>query len=155
MSYETSSDTRQKYATSARRSRRRFLASAAGVLAAPHFVPGSVLGMNGRVPANDRIRTGHIGLGGRGSGLAGAFIGDPATQVMAMCDPFQSKRERAQQRANARYAEDIGQGTYKGCDAIATSATWSRATTSTLSRSPCPSSGMPCTWYSQGLPKRI
>lgn len=117
MSYETSSDERQRCAVRARSSRRRFLAGAAGVLAAPCFVPGAALGMNGRAPANDRVRTGHIGLGGRGSGLAGAFIGDPTTQVMAMCDPFQSKRERAQQRANARYAEDIGKGTYKGCDA--------------------------------------
>ena len=103
--------------TGSRSSRRRFLAGAAGLVAAPYFVPGSALGLNGRAPANERIRTGHIGLGGRGSGLAGAFMGDPATQVMAVCDPYQSKRERAQQQANTRYAEDIGQGTYKGCDA--------------------------------------
>ncbi|MBC8876747.1 MAG: Gfo/Idh/MocA family oxidoreductase [Planctomycetes bacterium] len=103
--------------TGSRTSRRRFLAGAAGAVAAPYFVPGSVLGMNGRAPANDRIRTGHIGLGGRGSGLVSGFMGDPATQVMAVCDPYQSKRERAQQQANARYAQDIGRGTYKGCDA--------------------------------------
>lgn len=117
MSDEIPRDGTRRCAGGSRRSRRRFLAGAAGILATPYFVPGSVVGMNGRAPANDRIRTGHIGLGGRGSGLAGAFIGDSATQVMAMCDPFQSKRERAQQRANARYAEDIGTGTYKGCDA--------------------------------------
>lgn len=117
MSDEISRDRRPQRGGDLQGSRRRFLASAAGVLAAPYFVPGSALGMDGRAPANDRIRTGHIGLGGRGSGLAGAFIGDPSTQVMAVCDPFQSKRERAQQRANARYAENIGKGTYKGCDA--------------------------------------
>jgi hypothetical protein len=83
----------------------------------PYFVPASILGRNGRTAANDRIRTGHIGLGGRGSGLAGAFIGDPTTQVMAVCDPFLSKREMAQRRANDRYADELGRGTYKGCDA--------------------------------------
>lgn len=98
-------------------SRRRFLAGATGAVTAPLFIPASTLGRNGRTAANDRIRTGHIGLGGRGSGLAGAFIGDPTTQVMAVCDPFLSKREMAQQRANDRYAEEVGRGTYKGCDA--------------------------------------
>ncbi len=98
--------------------RRRFLAATAA-LAAPCFVPGTVLGAAGRPPANERIRTGHIGLGGQGSGHLGGFLGNPATQVMAVCDPFRSKREAGRQRAQDAYAARIGQGTYRGCDAYA------------------------------------
>jgi hypothetical protein len=101
-------------------SRRRFLVGAsAAAVAAPCFVPGSVLGLAGRAPASERIRTGHIGLGGQGSGHLGGFVGNPATQVMAVCDPFLSKREAARQKAQDRYADEIGRGTYKGCDSYA------------------------------------
>ena len=99
--------------------RRHFLRGAAAALAAPYFVPGSVLGANGRAPASDRIRTGHIGVGGQGSGHFGACVGNGALQVMAACDPYRSKREARQKQANARYADAIGKGTYKGCDAYA------------------------------------
>jgi predicted dehydrogenase len=71
--------------------------------------------MNGRTAANERIRIGHIGVGGQGSGHVGAMVGDPAVQVMAVCDPFQSKREANKKRADERYAAEIGKGTYKGC----------------------------------------
>jgi Oxidoreductase family, C-terminal alpha/beta domain/Oxidoreductase family, NAD-binding Rossmann fold len=100
-----------------RASRRRFLTTAAAALAVPYFVPASVLGLGGRTPANDRIRIGHIGVGGQGSGHVGALIGNPATQVMAVCDPFQAKREAAKKRADDQYAEQIGKGSYQGCDA--------------------------------------
>ena len=96
-------------------SRRRVLAGAAA-LAVPCFVPGSVLGAGGRAPANERIRIGHIGVGGQGSGHVGAMSGNAATQVLAICDPFQSKREANRKRVEERYAAEIGQGTYKGCD---------------------------------------
>ena len=102
-----------------RLSRRCFLAGAAAVCAAPYFVPASVLGAAGHAPPSDRIRTGHIGVGGQGGGHVGALAGNPATQVMAVCDPFQSKREGAKNRVEAHYANQIGQGTYKGCDAYA------------------------------------
>jgi len=98
-------------------SRRRFLAGAAVAAAAPCFVPGSVLGAGGRAPASERIRTGHVGIGGMGGGHFGGLLGNPATQVMAVCDPFESKREPARQRAQDRYADEIGKGTYKGCAA--------------------------------------
>jgi hypothetical protein len=102
-----------------RPSRRRFLAAAAGALAVPYFVPGSALGLAGRAPASERIRTGHIGVGGQGSGHFGAMLGNPGTQVMAVCDPFQSKREARQRDAETSYAAQIGKGSYKGCAAYA------------------------------------
>jgi hypothetical protein len=95
-------------------SRRGFLAGTAAA-ALPCFVPGAVLGMNGRTPANERIRIGHIGVGGQGSGHVAAMVGDPSVQVMAVCDPFQSKREANKKRADERYAAEIGKGTYRGC----------------------------------------
>jgi len=98
-------------------SRRRFLAGAAAAASVPYFVPGSVLGAGGRTPANDRICTGHIGIGGQGGGHLGGFLGNPATQVVAVCDPYQSKREAAKKRADERYADMIGKGAYKGCHA--------------------------------------
>jgi hypothetical protein len=98
-----------------RPSRRRFLAAAAGALAVPYFVPGATLGLAGRAPASERIRTGHIGVGGQGSGHFGAMLGNPGTQVMAVCDPFQSKREARQRDAETSYAAQLGKGSYKGC----------------------------------------
>ena len=46
-------------------SRRRFL-KVSGAAVAPMVLPRTVLGMGGRPGANDRIVTGHIGLGGMG-----------------------------------------------------------------------------------------
>ena len=100
-------------------SRRRFLAGAAAAAAVPYFVPGSALGADGRTAANERICTGHVGVGSQGGGHFGALLGNPAVQVMAACDPFQSKREAARRGANDRYAEQIGKGSYKGCEAYA------------------------------------
>jgi len=100
-------------------SRRRFLGGVAAGIAAPWFVRGSALGADGRTPPSDRIRTGHIGVGGRGSSHFGACLGNPAVQVMSACDPYGSKREARQKQANRRYADAIGKGTYKGCDATA------------------------------------
>jgi len=97
---------------------RKFLAGAAAI-AVPYFVPATVLGAAGRTPPSDRLRTGHIGLGGQGSGHLGGFAGNPAAQVMAVCDPFESKRTAAKQRVEDRYADQIGRGTYQGCDAYA------------------------------------
>jgi len=119
MSPSIARDRTQRHADPPAVARRRFLAGATAAVVAPYFIPGSVLGFAGRAPANERIRTGHIGVGGQGSGHVGAMLGNPETQVMAICDPFQSKREANRQRAQDRYAEEIGKGTYKGCDAYA------------------------------------
>jgi predicted dehydrogenase len=81
-------------------------------------VPASALGAEGRAAANDRIGVGAIGVGGRGSGHVGAFLGG-TTQVRAVCDPFESKREKNRSRVNGRYAAEIEAGTYKDCAAYA------------------------------------
>ena len=68
--------------TVGRFNRRRFLqAVAAGSVAAPLVIPGSALGLDGTVPANDRIVMGAIGMGGQGRGDLGGFLGFPQVQV--------------------------------------------------------------------------
>ena len=98
-------------------SRRRFLAGAAAVLAAPYVVPASVLGAGGRAAPSERITTASIGVGGRGNDHLGAFLGRSETQVLAVCDPYENKREDARKKVEARYADDMGRGAYKGCQA--------------------------------------
>jgi len=67
-------------------SRRRFLGSAAAGLAAPYFLTSRALGQGTGTPASDRIRTGHIGVGGRGGGLLGHVIHLPGAAPAAVCD---------------------------------------------------------------------
>jgi len=78
--------------------RRRFLRRVAGsVLAAPCLISSSALGAEGRAPASNRIGLGFIGLGGRGNDIMGGFLG-PATQPLAVCDPWENRREAARRR---------------------------------------------------------
>ena len=53
-----------KHKAGLRTGRRQFLKSMAGMaVAAPLVIPGSALGADGRVSANERIVLGHIGMG--------------------------------------------------------------------------------------------
>jgi hypothetical protein len=98
-------------------SRRGFLAGVAGAAAAPYIVPASALGLSGREAPSERIAIGCIGLGSRGNDHLNTFLSRRETQVLAVCDPFQTKREAAKKRTEDRYAADTGRGTYKGCEA--------------------------------------
>src|SRR6266567_2090492 len=108
--------------------RRQFLGRSAtalgSVLAAPAFVPVSVLGRNGTFAPSERITMGFIGVGGQGSGhllggawtyVAGGYAGRKEVQVLAVCDVWRDRRERACQRVNAHYAEVYGKENYKSC----------------------------------------
>ena len=96
-------------------SRRRFLAGVAAAMAAPYIVPASALGADGRPAPSGRIAVGCIGMGGRGGDHLGAFLSRGETQVVAVCDPYQGKREAARKRAEDRYAAGVPAGSYKGC----------------------------------------
>lgn len=63
-------------------SRRQFLAASAAAVAAPMILPTGVLAAKGRPGANDRIVTGHIGIGGMGSGHLNAL----RNQAAALCE---------------------------------------------------------------------
>jgi predicted dehydrogenase len=54
--------------------------------------------------ANDRIRLGLIGCGGRGTGVMGAFMKHEDVQVTGVCDVFEARIERARRRASGAAA---------------------------------------------------
>src|SRR5438445_12139720 len=94
-------------------SRRGFLrrsATAAGAaIIAPAIIPASALGRGGVKSPSERITMGFIGVGGQGSGhlLGGAWTYVPGgysarrdVQVLAVCDAWQDRRERATRRVN-------------------------------------------------------
>jgi hypothetical protein len=110
--------------------RRQFLRRSAGVLgtaiAAPAIIPASALGRNGAVAPSDRITMGFIGVGGQGCGhllggawtyLAGGYTARKDIQVLAVCDVWRDRRERAQHRVNQHYADVYGRGNYRSCEA--------------------------------------
>lgn len=90
-------------------SRRNFLAGAAAAVALPAVIPASALGKDGAVAPSDRIGTGHIGVGGRGSGHLGGFLNRKDAQVIAVSDPYKSKCAKAKARVDKKY---------KGCAAF-------------------------------------
>jgi len=87
--------------------RRQFLnraaAAAAGVVAAPMVVTSRALGAPDRAAASNRITVGVIGTGGRGRGVMQAFMAQPDTQVVAVCDAFKDRRAQAKQMVDERY----------------------------------------------------
>ena len=83
--------------------RRGFLKSAAvGCAAAglPAIVPSSVFGAQA---PSERINVGFIGVGGRGSGLLGAFMRLDEARVLAVCDVKKTQRDRAKARVDKKY----------------------------------------------------
>jgi hypothetical protein len=86
--------------------RRQFLKRAAlagGVLAAPCFVPGSALGLNGAVPPSERIVLGGMGVGGRGTGVLNWMLPEKDVQFVAICDAKRSQREAIKQLVDNKY----------------------------------------------------
>jgi hypothetical protein len=112
-------------------SRRRFLkrtgTAVAAVAAAPAILPSSVLGRNGAIPPSERITMGFIGVGTQGSGhllggawtyVAGGYSGRKEVQVLAVCDVWRDRRERACTQVNKHYREISGDN-YTPCKAYA------------------------------------
>ena len=64
-------------------SRRTFMTAASGLVLGPKLAAASAQG------ANDRIRIGVIGTGGRARGLMGTLAKLPDTQLAAVCDVYQ------------------------------------------------------------------
>lgn len=109
-------------------SRRHFLRQTAvilGAASAPSFIPASALGRDGAIPPSERITMGFIGVGTQGGGhllggawtyVAGGYAGRKDVQVLAVCDVWRDRRERATKRVNDHYAETYGRG-YQACQA--------------------------------------
>jgi len=87
-------------------SRRTFLRTSAqtgALVAAPQFIPGSVLGKDGAVPPSDRVVLGAIGIGGRGREVLLSFLGQPDVQFVAICDIRAERRDAVKKMADERY----------------------------------------------------
>lgn len=86
--------------------RRQFItrstALAGGALAGPMIIPGAALGAPDRAAASNRITVGVIGTGGRGRFVTDAFMAQPDTQVVAVCDVFRDRREAARAQVNKK-----------------------------------------------------
>ena len=90
--------------------RRSFLATsaaAASAMAAPYFVPASAFG------ANERIITGHIGVGGQGRGNLGKFMGKSIVQAAAICDVDSGNAAKAAKSAEGKYGKCEVFGDYR------------------------------------------
>jgi len=86
--------------------RRQFLrrSSAAAVAAAlPCIVPGTALGLNGGVPASERIVLGGLGIGGRGTGVLNWMLPERDIQFVAVCDAKKASREAVKRTVDNKY----------------------------------------------------
>jgi predicted dehydrogenase len=77
-----------------------------------HFFQGATMALAATrvVGANDRIRIGVVGIGGRGRDHIQSFLQIPAAQITGLCDVNQAARERAQSilaKAGAPKAEEF------------------------------------------------
>jgi predicted dehydrogenase len=70
------------------------VAAAAG-FALPTMIPAPAQGVDQTAPPSERVRLGHIGVGGRGSFLMRQAQGNPGVQSVAVADCFKDRREAA------------------------------------------------------------
>ncbi len=88
-----------------RHSRRRFLGTALGAVAAPQIIPASALGKDDKVAPSERIAVGCIGLGNRGPALMRAYLGQSDARVVAVCDVNGQQREKGKQTVDRHYGD--------------------------------------------------
>jgi len=94
--------------------RRSFLKAGMLALGLPTIVPSSVLG---KEPPSERVNVGLIGCGSIVRGTQGKFLGNPKTQLMAVCDPIRERRLEKKKLVDAGYAKLKGADRYSGCTA--------------------------------------
>jgi predicted dehydrogenase len=84
--------------------RRDFVKKAAAVAAAPMIVPASVLGQRaGAVAPSDKIVTGGIGIGARGSSDLRALLSYGEVRFVAICDVRNQRREEVKSMVDQKY----------------------------------------------------
>ncbi|HOH31247.1 MAG TPA: Gfo/Idh/MocA family oxidoreductase, partial [Candidatus Hydrogenedentes bacterium] len=80
------------------------LAAGAG-LALPNIIPGRAFGQDGAVAPSNRITLGCIGVGGMGTDNMKNFLKLPDCQVVAVCDAYADRRQRAKEIVDAQYGD--------------------------------------------------
>src|SRR5271167_3736188 len=111
-------------------SRRDFLRQTstvfAAAFAAPAIIPASALGRAGAMAPSERVTMGFIGVGGQGGGhllggawtyVAGGYAGRKDVQVLAVCDVWRDRREKACKKVNDHYSDAYGKANYMPCEA--------------------------------------
>ena len=99
--------------------RRRFLQTAAvTAVTTPYVLPRLSLGevANERPAASNRITMALIGCGGMGNANLYEFLRKAEVQVVAVCDPDRSRRERARLAVDEFYSAASRSARYTGCD---------------------------------------
>ena len=91
--------------------------AAGAFVAAPTIIPSSALGKDGAVAPSNRIQMGLIGHGLIMGGHRGYHLNREDVQVVAVCDVYEDRREKAKDEAHKKYAEKREAGTFKGCEA--------------------------------------
>jgi predicted dehydrogenase len=77
--------------------------AAIGAAAFPTIVQASALGLDGAVPASDRIVMAGIGFGMQGPGNMQNFLGKSGVQWVAVCDLDETHLAKARDAVNKRY----------------------------------------------------
>ena len=88
--------------------RRRFLTTSAAGLGTPLILPARILGKDGAVAPNSKVRLACIGVGGMGTGNMQSFLNDERVQVVAVCDVDATHREAARNTAGLKEADAYG-----------------------------------------------
>lgn len=91
-------------------SRRQFIKSVPAALAVPCIVPASALGAGDSVPPSERITLGIIGTGGRGQSNMRSFLPLSGAEVVAVCDVFRDRREKAARVVAQHYGNEGNRG---------------------------------------------
>ncbi len=90
-------------------SRRLFLRTAiqtGAAIAAPTVLPGLVFGKDRAALPSERILMAGIGIGGRGSGVLGEFLGQADVRCVAVCDARADRRERTKKMVDSAYGNE-------------------------------------------------
>jgi hypothetical protein len=93
--------------------RRQFLGSSAGAVAALSIIPASALGRGG-TPPSDRVTVGIMGSGGRGVFETRQYPSFDNTVIVAVCDAQESRRMRAKETLEKEYAAQRPGNPYRG-----------------------------------------
>ncbi len=89
-------------------SRRKFLASAVGLVAAPYFIPSTVLGKDGGVAPSNRLAMVHIGVGGQGSYHLNIQSKRKDIQIVGVCDVDRRHMDKAADTLKEAYGSTDG-----------------------------------------------
>ncbi|HAZ04627.1 MAG: hypothetical protein A2W90_06850 [Bacteroidetes bacterium GWF2_42_66] len=97
-------------------SRRNFIRNTGLIAAGGMIVPSLLNSCAKKGSPNDKINVAMIGVGGRGSNHVVYMLKlAQKAQIVAVCDPFEARRNDTAQKINEFYAKQKGLASYNGC----------------------------------------